>query len=135
MARQASKKCPNCGEKVKDIDLYCENCGMKLKEEEVTKKNVELNNIFNNLDLISIILIVVGIILLIAGIATKIPDKEFSFYTITKYVGGDAYNAIIESSLRGGIIAGKMITKAVYITGGLIISAIGINRIKISNQK
>ena len=130
MARQASKKCPNCGEKVKDIDLYCENCGMKLKEEEVTKKNVELNNIFNNLDVISIILIVVGIILLIAGIATKIPDKEFSFYTITKYVGGDAYNAIIESSLRGGII-----TKAVYVTGGLIISAIGINRIKISNQK
>lgn len=134
MARQASKKCPNCGEKVKDIDLYCENCGMKLKE-EVTKKNVELNNIFNNLDVISIILIVVGIILLIAGIATKIPDKEFSFYTITKYVGGDAYNAIIESSLRGGIIAGKMISKAVYITGGLIISTIGINRIKISNQK
>ena len=108
---------------------------IKLKEEEVTKKNVELNNIFNNLDVISIILIVVGIILLIAGIATKIPDKEFSFYTITKYVGGDAYNAIIESSLRGGIIAGKMFTKAVYITGGLIISAIGINRIKISNQK
>ena len=52
MARQASKKCPNCGEKVKDIDLYCENCGMKLKEEEVTKKNVELNNIFNNFNFV-----------------------------------------------------------------------------------
>ena len=34
MARQASKKCPNCGEKVKDIDLYCENCGMKFLFEE-----------------------------------------------------------------------------------------------------
>jgi hypothetical protein len=38
-----------------------------------------------------------------------------------KYVGGDAYNYQIEASLRGGEIAGAMVAKAVYLTGGLIL--------------
>lgn len=60
--------------------------------------------------------ILVGIVFIISGFITKIP-REY-IYNPTTYVGGDAYNYIIESSIRGGTISGAMTKQAVYIASG-----------------
>ena len=63
---------------------------------------------------IGIIGIILAIVFLCLAINTSIPKKYISSYSMTEYVGGDAYNFIIEASLRGGEIAGAQITKAIY---------------------
>lgn len=82
------------------------------------------------IDIIMIILLIIGAILLIVGLSYNIPSREFSFYGIKEYVGGDAYNGIIESSIRGGEIAGATIAKAIYICSGIITMSLGCLRIK-----
>ena len=61
--------------------------------------------------------IVLSLVFLILGFTTQIPDKHIKSYgdeKMREYVGGDAYNFIIEASLRGGEIAGAQTTKAIY---------------------
>lgn len=87
------------------------------------EKNIEVKKGINALMLI---VMIVGAILLIIGINYKIPSREFSFYDLKKYVGGDAYNAIIEASIRGGEISGAKICKALYISGGIITISLGL---------
>jgi len=79
----------------------------------------------------SIIGIAIGILLIIMGIATSIPSDTIETGTLAqnnrerggyqRYVGGDAYNFIIESSIRGGEISGGTAARAVYIGSGAII--------------
>ena len=80
----------------------------------------------NNIDIIKIIICTIGIIMFIIGINYKIPSREFSFYNLKKYVGGDAYNAIIEASIRGGEISGAKICKTMYISSGIITISLGL---------
>ena len=75
---------------------------------------------------IAIILNVMAILFICLGIFTKIPSREIG-WNYKEYVGGDAYNLIIEASIRGGEIAGAQITKTIYIVFGtalLIISTV-----------
>ena len=72
----------------------------------------------------------IGIFLVVVGVFYPIPNREFSFYGITEYVGGDAYNATIEASIRAGEIAGAQTAKTLYICGGLILAAISIFNIQ-----
>ncbi|MBQ9324590.1 MAG: hypothetical protein IJ246_02345 [Clostridia bacterium] len=44
-----------------------------------------------------------------------------------EYVGGDAYNYIIEAALRGGEIAGAKIIKAVYFAAAGIITILSLS--------
>ncbi len=81
-------------------------------------------------DIIMIILILIGIILLINGFRMDIPSREFTFYNLKEYVGGDAYNAMIEASIRGGEISGVMTTRAIYICSGIITISLGLLRKK-----
>ena len=74
---------------------------------------------------IMVIIIIIGLTLLIIGLVYEIPSREFYFSDLKKYVGGDAYNAIIEGSLRGGEISGAIISKAIYICSGIITMSIG----------
>lgn len=76
---------------------------------------------------------VVGLVLvaifLILGFTSTAPDKYIKSYGDNKmyeYVGGDAYNYIIEASLRGGEIAGAMTAKAIYfgVAGILLVLSI-----------
>lgn len=76
---------------------------------------------------------VVGIILaclfICMAVNTTIPDKYISSYganRMTEYVGGDAYNFIIEASLRGGEIAGAQITRAIYFAVAALLSVISL---------
>lgn len=59
----------------------------------------------------------------------NIPSKEISLYYGNEYVGGDAYNFIIEAALRGGQISGAKVTKCVYVAVGTLISCIAAMKI------
>ena len=80
------------------------------------------------------LVLIIGIILIMAGISIKIPSDQLTTYSflgdtytqIEEYVGGDAYNYIIGAALVGGQIAGAKIQKAVYISVGLLILCIGL---------
>ena len=81
----------------------------------------------------SIFGVIIGLALVIAGIATTTPDDIIRTGVLhtdnrdrggyQRYVGGDAYNFIIESSIRGGEIAGSNSARATYLTGGLMLIA------------
>lgn len=75
--------------------------------------------------IIAAMVIIAGIVLLIIGINYDIPRRKFSFSSIEEYVGGDAYNAMIEASIRGGEIAAAKTSKAIYICSGIITISIG----------
>ena len=71
---------------------------------------------------------VIGLILILVGLATTVPDdiiqtnvrnRERGGYE--RYVGGDAYNFMIEASIRSGEIAGRTASRAIYMTGGAIL--------------
>ena len=74
--------------------------------------------------------IVLGIALIVAGIATTAPSRELESISrigrgTPAYVGGDAYNFIIEASIRGGEIAGARTARAVYVSGGALVLTLG----------
>ena len=75
---------------------------------------------------IATIVIIAGLILLIVGIKYDVPNRKFSFRTLEEYVGGDAYNAMIEASIRGGEIAAAKTSETIYICSGTITMAIGL---------
>ena len=79
-----------------------------------------------NIIFVAAIVVIAGLILLIVGLNYDIPSKKFYFSSIEEYVGGDAYNAMIEASLRGGEIAAAKTRTTMYICGGIITMAIGI---------
>ena len=78
----------------------------------------------------SVIGIVIGLLFAIIGLTTTVPDDIIQTGTFARgnreqggyqeYVGGDAYNFIIEASIRGGEIAGGRTARATYLTGGVI---------------
>lgn len=74
---------------------------------KTTKKRTEFHTI----------VLIVGIIFLIVGVFYQIPDREIP-WDYEEYVGGDAYNIMIEASIRGGEIAGATVTKAIYTVFG-----------------
>ena len=78
-----------------------------------------------------------GIVLLIVGLKYDVPSKTFSFSSLKEYVGGDAYNAMIEASLGGGEIAAAKISKTVYICSGVLTISMGalIDTIEIMNKR
>lgn len=87
--------------------------------------------------------IILGVFLILIGLFLEIPPKEIDTWKIsskhgdeqyTEYVGGDAYNIIIEASLRGGIISGRTAAKAIYEVGGIIVLIAGIAFIVASNK-
>ncbi|GHU60380.1 hypothetical protein AGMMS49975_29360 [Clostridia bacterium] len=85
--------------------------------------------------IIPIALAVLGIVLFLAGLFYKVPARTFSFRNIEEYVGGDAYNASIEAAIRGGEIAGAKAAKAIYICGGLILTAMSTAKINFDQLK
>ena len=72
--------------------------------------------------ILAIIGIVLGIVFIGIGFFTDVPGKHISWATLDEYVGGDAYNYIIEAALRGGRISGRMTSNAIYINCGTIIA-------------
>jgi len=74
--------------------------------------------------------IILAAILLVLGFVSTTPDKYISSYGDNKmyeYVGGDAYNYIIEASLRGGEIAGAKAAKAIYFAAAGILFVLSLS--------
>lgn len=71
--------------------------------------------------------IVASIAMIAVGIFLPVPDRTINTWASVsdggyeEYVGGDAYNIQIEASIRGGIIAGRTVAKAVLISIGILI--------------
>lgn len=64
--------------------------------------------------------------LFLGACLVRIPGKEISSYSAygdgyAEYVGGDAYNYMIEASLRGGEIAGGKAAQAIYFSASAIL--------------
>lgn len=73
--------------------------------------------------------LVLAVVFLILGFTTAAPDKYIKSYgtgKMTEYVGGDAYNFIIEASLRGGEISGALTAKAIYYSSASILAVISL---------
>ena len=75
---------------------------------------------------VAIIGFVLAAALAIGGLVIKVPPKHISFFSYsddgyTEYVGGDAYNIIIEAGLRGGEIAGGKAAKAVCFSASALL--------------
>lgn len=149
MENETSKKfCHKCGLELEPNATFCPRCGeacnaqssseptpiqqynMNLNVQKGIKAKIDIKRtILSNV--IPVACLVVGIILLIVGLGVSIPSDYISSYSMTEYVGGDAYNFIIEASLRGGRIAGAMITKCIYIAVGLLISCVAALKINV----
>ena len=77
-----------------------------------------------------IIGIILAAILLVLGFVSTTPDKYIKSYgdgKMYEYVGGDAYNYIIEASLRGGEIAGAKTAKAIYFAAAGILFVLSLS--------
>ena len=84
----------------------------------------------------SVVVILVGAALIVAGIAIAVPgdnlttwsilDGTDGYSSIREYVGRDAYNYIIGASLVAGHISGTLTMKAVFIAAGAITACIGL---------
>lgn len=156
MENNTNKKfCAKCGAEMTNMDTYCPNCGeksesqapMELSPIQQYNMNVKPKNpladkidikktILNNI--IPFACLVIGLILIFVGVGFDVPTSYISSYSMQEYVGGDAYNFIIEASLRGGRIAGAEISKCLYIVIGVLVacvSALKVNIVKPSNEE
>lgn len=74
--------------------------------------------------------LVLATVFLILGIASVTPDKYIKSWgdgKMYEYVGGDAYNYIIEAALRGGEISGAKTARAVYFSAAGILLVLSLS--------
>ena len=141
------KYCPRCGVELDLAATFCPKCGERMeasatgstpiqqynanlaprapKAAKIDVKKTLLSNI------VPVCCLIAGIALIVMGIGENVPTSYISSYSMHEYVGGDAYNFIVEAGLRGGRIAGAMATKAIYIAVGLLISCISAMKIRV----
>ena len=126
--------CPTCGEKCSSqvaseptpIQQYNMNIQKKVNfKDKIDVKKTVLSNV------IPVGCLAVGIIMFIVGLGISIPSDYISSYSMTEYVGGDAYNFIIEAALRGGRISAAQVSKCIYISVGLLIACVSALRINV----
>ena len=131
MENSTSRKfCNKCGTELEVNAAFCPRCGERCEGQGVAEPspiqqynmNIKANtSLKDKIDVKKTILsnvipvgcLVIGIILFIVGLGVSIPSDYISSYSMTEYVGGDAYNFIIEASLRGGKIAAAQITTGI----------------------
>ncbi|MGI6248763.1 MAG: hypothetical protein ACOYJX_05105 [Acutalibacteraceae bacterium] len=151
MENSTQKLCAKCGTLLTSEAIFCSSCGTQCDVQNtptpipiqqynlsIKHANLELANkvdikrtIISNI--VPIGCSILGIALFVTGLFVSIPNDYINSYSMKEYVGGDAYNFIIEASIRGGKIAGAFAQKAIYIGVGLLItclSALKVNIVK-----
>ena len=133
------KFCSKCGKEIMDEAVICPGCGEKCNDHGVSSPtliqqgnmNYGVNNsLKDKVDIKKTILsnifpaffLVIGLLLFVEGLDLGVPSTYI--YSPTEYVGGDAYNYIIEASLRGGKIAAVEISKCINVSVGLLIACV-----------
>ena len=76
--------------------------------------------------IVGVVGIVLAVVFVVLAVNTEIPSKYISSYSMKEYVGGDAYNFIIEAGLRGGEIAGAYATRAIYFGVAALLAVISL---------
>ncbi len=134
--------CSSCNTSNNIKREYCFMCGKEFEtnsEEILLERELNKNRAHKKIwNIISILVILItliaGVFLLQTGLSYEIPSREFSMYMIEEYVGGDAYNGIIEASVRGGEIAGAIMAKSIYICSGIVTISIALSVAVISRK-
>lgn len=88
-----------------------------------------MKKILTGKKLVAVLGLILSLVFVVLGAQTKVPNTYISYYgsnKMEKYVGGDAYNYIIESSLRGGQIAGAQTQRAAYFMTASILGLISL---------
>ncbi len=78
---------------------------------------------------VAIVGLVVSAVFLLLGLTVNVPNDYLEYYgadKIEKYVGGDAYNYIIASSLRGAQISAAKTSKAMYLSAAGVIFVVSL---------
>lgn len=134
------KYCAKCGKELMDEAVICPDCGERCNGECVsnpTNKRIVKVNIKKTLisNIIPMLFLVVGLLMVIEGVDLGVPSDYLYSSGVTEYVGGDAYNYIIEASLRGGRIAAAEISKCINISSGLLIACMSALKLKVVKEK
>ena len=82
--------------------------------------------------------IILSVVFLVMGFISNAPDKYIKSYGDNKmyeYVGGDAYNYIIEAALRGGEISSAKTSRAIYFGAAGILLVISLSFLTTDEDK
>ena len=146
------KYCAKCGKEIMDDAVICPSCGVRCDEQGTSNpapiQQVNINNgVKNNAkdkvnikktmvsNIIPVLFLVIGLLMFVDGMDLGVPSDYLYPFDVTEYVGGDAYNYIIEASLRGGRIAAAEISKCINVSIGLLIACVSALRLKIVKEK
>lgn len=128
--------CPECGERVENTLMACTRCGYPFPQQIKLEENVMMSKVENQesnivkqktkdyiwADTMSVVFCIICIISLVCGIVFMRQgfDKKNNYYNSENYtilnenayVGGDAYNYIINGTYFTGyvVLAGSMFT-------------------------
>lgn len=145
---ETKRFCSTCGAEIAAGSGFCSVCGAPVAQQAeaapspIQQYNMNLQKksfLADKIDfkrtllsnIIPLVCITLGVILFFVGVGVRIPSDYLSSYTVFEYVGGDAYNYIIEAGLRGGAIAGARAAKGIYIASGILLTAISALKLRI----
>lgn len=129
-------KCPQCNNEISDKAEKCPHCGKIITANTLpvsTSVPTVQNNIPKFLTIVALILAIIGTGFLIKGFHVKNVYKNYSsddyYYdyddNVNAYVGGDAYNYIINGTYFAGFMA---LTGTMYLCAtGLFCTALLLN--------
>ena len=84
---------------------------------------------------IGTVILLIGIVFMIVGFSVKVPDRYINSWRMEEYVGGDAYNFIIEANLRGNEISAAENRKTVFISTGALMICVGLSVFAFSKRE
>lgn len=98
-------KCPQCGKEIEETENFCYYCGKKLKEENDKQISVSNTQYTSNkgkksLIIFSIISYIIAIVFVGLGFNKMFVYNSGEYFgdPVNAYVGGDAYNLIINAN-------------------------------------
>ncbi len=121
--------CTSCGAQILEGQEFCSKCGGAVpgveggKSGRVNVKKTILTNI------IPLICLIIGIIMLIIGLGNSYYNDYI--YHATEYVGGDAYNYIIESNFQSALNIINCIEEHLYIAVGVLVGCMSLLKMKL----
>lgn len=126
-------RCPECGQEIKDTEISCPECGYPIakykKKKEVKRKSCVdgLRSMRTKVIIFAIICFAVSGIFFAKGnnVKNEYYNSDYSALNKNAYVGGDAYNYIINGTYFTGY---SVIASAALLSGMILIS----NSVKIT---